>query len=334
MLAALLLLAAAGAVVAWAHWTGALDSLTGMLRDAVAKLYPSRPSTRRALPRRLLRAAERTVTVGVSGTALVPTRIEIRAHPEDLQAFTDAMDWLGRDVAAALRTRALAKNWTVPDGPHVTVLADPQRPLRMPHATGYVDALDPDDVRTLARPDGSDTPPSWPEPRPPAGSGASPHPDDPTLMPPPVDAPEAPTGVPTEVPERTRAVPGVAAPAPTGATQALTVFHFRLVSTSQGGADVSGLLSSSHTSLMLGRSRHADLRVRDESVSGRHCAFGIDPQDNTLTVEDLGSTNGTYVGGQRTQRASLRHGDILTTGGVSWRVEMEHPVVQPESDPL
>jgi pSer/pThr/pTyr-binding forkhead associated (FHA) protein len=47
----------------------------------------------------------------------------------------------------------------------------------------------------------------------------------------------------------------------------------------------------------VGRSRNCDIRIRDFAVSRRHlkCAFGADE----FTLEDLGSTNGTWIDGQR-----------------------------------
>jgi hypothetical protein len=47
----------------------------------------------------------------------------------------------------------------------------------------------------------------------------------------------------------------------------------------------------------VGRSRNCDIRIRDFAVSRRHlkCTFGAEE----FTLEDLGSTNGTWIDGQR-----------------------------------
>lgn len=42
----------------------------------------------------------------------------------------------------------------------------------------------------------------------------------------------------------------------------------------------------------LGRT-HADILVRDQHVSRRHCAFAI--QNGRLTLQDLNSTNGVFL---------------------------------------
>jgi len=56
-------------------------------------------------------------------------------------------------------------------------------------------------------------------------------------------------------------------------------------------------------SLVLGSGRLADVRVRDRSVSSRHCALSA--VEGGVRVEDLGSTNGLYVGAARLGSALL-----------------------------
>lgn len=66
--------------------------------------------------------------------------------------------------------------------------------------------------------------------------------------------------------------------------------------------------------LLVGRSRSAALSLPDERVSRRHCEVELRP-DGRILVRDLGSTNGTYLGGQPLQReASLRVGQVLRLG--------------------
>jgi DNA-binding CsgD family transcriptional regulator len=67
---------------------------------------------------------------------------------------------------------------------------------------------------------------------------------------------------------------------------------------------------------VVGRGAYADLQLEDESVSRRHALFRID-DDATLTVEDLGSRNGTYVNDRRIAgRVSLSLGDHVALGSV------------------
>jgi hypothetical protein len=68
----------------------------------------------------------------------------------------------------------------------------------------------------------------------------------------------------------------------------------------------------------LGRSRTCDISFPDDSnVSRRHCAVTVD--GSGVTIEDLGSSNGTYVDGRR-----LRLGERVHVGdGVRFRLADE-----------
>ncbi|HEY0482646.1 MAG TPA: sigma 54-interacting transcriptional regulator [Kofleriaceae bacterium] len=64
---------------------------------------------------------------------------------------------------------------------------------------------------------------------------------------------------------------------------------------------------------VVGRSRDADVHVEDGAVSRRHLAIAI--QAGAVVVEDLESSNGTYVNGERiAERCTLGNGDIVTAG--------------------
>ena len=57
----------------------------------------------------------------------------------------------------------------------------------------------------------------------------------------------------------------------------------------------------------------------DTQASRRHAAFT--PMGDTVGVQDLGSTNGTFVNGQRVQSATLNRGDVVQIGNSTFRVE-------------
>ena len=65
-------------------------------------------------------------------------------------------------------------------------------------------------------------------------------------------------------------------------------------------------------SVVLGRSREADVRVSDVNVSRRHAE--LRQEGATYWIVDLGSTNGLEVNGERVDRARLRDGDRITLG--------------------
>jgi pSer/pThr/pTyr-binding forkhead associated (FHA) protein len=63
----------------------------------------------------------------------------------------------------------------------------------------------------------------------------------------------------------------------------------------------------------LGRTARADFVVGAAMISKIHCRFSVGPAGD-LEVEDLNSTNGTYVNGRRVSRAVLVAGDRLRVG--------------------
>ena len=66
------------------------------------------------------------------------------------------------------------------------------------------------------------------------------------------------------------------------------------------------------TSVVLGRSREADVRVADVNVSRRHAE--VRQEGAGYWIVDLDSTNGLEVNGKRVDRTRLRDGDRITLG--------------------
>jgi diguanylate cyclase (GGDEF)-like protein len=64
---------------------------------------------------------------------------------------------------------------------------------------------------------------------------------------------------------------------------------------------------------LIGRGSNADLQVTSRSASRRHAKIRIDPRGGAV-VEDLGSTNGTYLNGKLIRRYRLKDGDRLQLG--------------------
>lgn len=65
--------------------------------------------------------------------------------------------------------------------------------------------------------------------------------------------------------------------------------------------------------ISIGRKHGNDIQLNDLTVSGRHALISTTPP-NQVTVEDLGSTNGTLVNGNHINKAILMHGDIIQVG--------------------
>jgi hypothetical protein len=69
----------------------------------------------------------------------------------------------------------------------------------------------------------------------------------------------------------------------------------------------------------IGRSSDCDLSLQDTYLSSRHARVANDNGD--LSIEDLGSTNGTYVNQELVKgRVHLERGDIVQVGGVLFEV--------------
>jgi pSer/pThr/pTyr-binding forkhead associated (FHA) protein len=83
---------------------------------------------------------------------------------------------------------------------------------------------------------------------------------------------------------------------------------------------------------LIGRGADCDLRIKASAISRHHCLLRVRGQE--VTVLDLGSSNGTFVNGQRVRsQTEVRNGDQLALGscqflvvvdaqgGVSWCTE-------------
>jgi pSer/pThr/pTyr-binding forkhead associated (FHA) protein len=72
---------------------------------------------------------------------------------------------------------------------------------------------------------------------------------------------------------------------------------------------------------VIGRHQDCDVRVDSSRISRRHCCLAVGAQE--VAVRDLGSTNGTWVNGQRLEaKGALRHGDELGIGHLRFRLDI------------
>jgi diguanylate cyclase (GGDEF)-like protein len=62
----------------------------------------------------------------------------------------------------------------------------------------------------------------------------------------------------------------------------------------------------------IGRSQECEIWLNDDGVSRKHAV--IRPDQGSYLVEDTQSANGTFVAGQRVERAPLRDGDLIQFG--------------------
>lgn len=74
--------------------------------------------------------------------------------------------------------------------------------------------------------------------------------------------------------------------------------------------------------VIVGRKLPSDVRIADERLSRRHARFSLQEDQRTVLVEDLGSKNGTWIGGKRI-RGEVRTvlGEAVRLGRVTVQVE-------------
>lgn len=87
-------------------------------------------------------------------------------------------------------------------------------------------------------------------------------------------------------------------------------FRYALVVERGPQAGLTYVLGAGET--LAGRGDDSNIFLGDVTVSRRHARFLVDGA--VLSVEDLGSTNGTYVNGERRDRAVLAPGDEIIIG--------------------
>jgi pSer/pThr/pTyr-binding forkhead associated (FHA) protein len=78
--------------------------------------------------------------------------------------------------------------------------------------------------------------------------------------------------------------------------------------------------------MRIGRSRECDVFVETREISRQHARLEVSAQG--VQVEDLGSTNGTFVNGKRVARAPLQLGDELALDTVRF------VLLEPGANPL
>lgn len=74
---------------------------------------------------------------------------------------------------------------------------------------------------------------------------------------------------------------------------------------------------------VIGRALTSDIPVFDPTISRRHAALTTD--EAGVEVRDLGSSNGTFVNGEKVSKARINAGDIIAFGKVSFRIVERAP---------
>ena len=104
----------------------------------------------------------------------------------------------------------------------------------------------------------------------------------------------------------------------------------RLVLLSEGFTGRSFELKAEKTTV--GRLPDNAFEIPEQSVSSHHCEITLRGQE--VHVQDLGSTNGTFINGQQITEGTLKPGQILRLGTVDMRLESGGPANPPSSKKL
>src|SRR5437879_3991898 len=96
-------------------------------------------------------------------------------------------------------------------------------------------------------------------------------------------------------------------------THRLEAFTFRRFRVGVVGGEPSA--TSSRAELTIGTAQGNDLVLADPTVSRHHCTVAVTPRGYQL--RDLGSTNGTWLGGHRVEVAYLKPKSTFRVGGIT-----------------
>ena len=67
-----------------------------------------------------------------------------------------------------------------------------------------------------------------------------------------------------------------------------------------------------HREIVIGRSSDLDMVLVEDMVSRKHAKISTD--ERTVSIQDLGSTNGTFVNGEKIRKVELKDGDRILIG--------------------
>jgi pSer/pThr/pTyr-binding forkhead associated (FHA) protein len=80
-------------------------------------------------------------------------------------------------------------------------------------------------------------------------------------------------------------------------------------------------------SFSVGRKPDNDIVIDNPAISGHHCKIAL--EGGTYFVEDLDSTNGTYVNQKRVKKSGLHHNDVVSLAKHSLVFVEENPAPEP-----
>ncbi|MFK7882723.1 MAG: FHA domain-containing protein [Phycisphaerales bacterium] len=81
---------------------------------------------------------------------------------------------------------------------------------------------------------------------------------------------------------------------------------------------------------VMGRQEGCQIRVPTAGISRKHCELVV--EDGSITIKDLGSSNGTFLNQERVTEHAVAPGDLLSIGGQVFLVQVngEPDEIEPE----
>jgi len=89
--------------------------------------------------------------------------------------------------------------------------------------------------------------------------------------------------------------------------------------------------SISREMTVIGRRQDCDLMIPLGEISRKHCRIIRDGE--SLRLEDLGSSNGTFLNGRRIQESALEAGDTIQVGPVAFVIQIDGVPAEDEMQP-
>jgi len=98
-----------------------------------------------------------------------------------------------------------------------------------------------------------------------------------------------------------------------------------------GGKHGGKRIAMAGNKFLIGREQDCHLRPNSELVSRHHCVLSVD--DFSVQLRDLGSTNGTFINGERLRgQVELKSGDQIVVGKLELEVQID--AAAPVDDPV
>lgn len=263
-------------------------TLEGFVNTTFARIFRSEVKPvelRSALEHEL----DNTAQVLSRDSTLAPNTFVVELSPSDHSRLAGYGETLSGDLAKAVEEHAQVENYTLPGRVQIDL-----RPA---------DDLSTGRFRVISKPvSGGPRPPA---PKPPVAARPTPSA---SWGPPAPPTPRGPTPEPAAV-----------APRPSDPTVAPPLTPWLELNGAKHELVPPGVL--------IGRGSEADLQVIDPGVSRRHAEIRVAfiGRRYTVTLHDLGSTNGTLVDGTRASFSTLAEGSAVTVGNTVLTIHIPSP---------